>query len=154
MAPSKKKKKAAANPARGFATVSLPSKGSAARQENDILETQGVQNEGSRQGGSENASNLQGDGIEQGSNSTQNGEIQNMSPEELDQHLQDSELQSILDEHGSRCKADAARQVARLEAERRTLRSQATKAITNSWLPDVAVDDILRASRVSHSTSP
>ncbi|RMZ81393.1 hypothetical protein DV738_g2225, partial [Chaetothyriales sp. CBS 135597] len=66
-----------------------------------------------------------------------------MTPEQLEAHLEDSELQYLLDSHSIACKSDASRQVSRLYSERRQLRQQAYKLDLHPWLPDETVEEIL-----------
>lgn len=62
-------------------------------------------------------------------------ELCDLSPEELESQLEESELQLFLEQHREKSKKDASRQIARLHAEKRLLRSQADHLIVRSWLP-------------------
>lgn len=142
MAP-KKKKKPAANPARGFATTSLPSK---SKSTDEPAPGSGDGNGGDQKQGPETKLPLES--VNQTGNSKtsqqsdQGVDIKDMSPQELEAHLENSELDAILEKYGSRCVNDARRQVARLESERRQLRSQAYKLSTYNWLPDETIDEL------------
>lgn len=143
MAPNKKKKKIASNPARGFATTSLPSKSKEARSNEDTEELCDAvivsKNEHQM-----NAADTNNGFINQnGSTKDQHGSINQMSPEELEAHLEDAELQNFVDTHANRVKADALRQVNRLESERRQMRSHSNRLATASWLSDDAMDNVL-----------
>ncbi len=141
MAPNKKKKKkqAASNPARGFATVSTPSK----KVDEDLPEPKDNLELPSVDGKPVNAERQDEShaGVEHGA-----PHLQDMSPEELEQHLEQAELQSILDIHGQRSKKDVSRQIARLEIERRSLRQSAMMLETEGWLHQV-LDEILELAR-------
>ena len=146
MAP-KKKKKPAANPARGFATTSLPSKSKTAAQPGDacIVNTNHLQNADS--GISLPVSVRDKNAAARaGEQSVQGPEIQDMAPEEFEAHLENSELESFLAKYAARAMVDARRQVLRLETERRQLRLQAQKLSTYSWLPDETVQELLDMS--------
>ncbi|OAP57059.1 hypothetical protein AYL99_09172 [Fonsecaea erecta] len=152
MAP-KKKKKPAANPARGFATTSVPSKSKpigepdeAVVSVNDTTPGPGTDAELTAPVSDGNATLKSGEQAEQGR------KIQEMTPEELEAHLEDSELDGVLAKYATRCIADARRQVARLETERRQLRPQALKLSTYNWLPEETIDDLF--DMVARDTSP
>lgn len=140
MAP-KKKRKPAANPARGFATTSLPSKAKVLEAKEHVAD----ESEASETGPDRNPAVASYAGIaasKNGEHSGQAGDISKMSAEELEAHLENSELEAMVDKHAARCLADARRQVARLENERRQLRLQAYKLSTYSWLPDDTIDEL------------
>ena len=144
MAP-KKKKKAASNPARGFATVSLPSRGK-------------------EDGAPSEAGNVRTDSKDDRSTSTEAqtasndakpseepSSLQDMTPDQLEEHLENAELLNLLENYGERSKRDAARQIARLETERRTLRAQAVPLETADWITQDLENEILDLSRTSTS---
>jgi ATP-dependent RNA helicase DHX29 len=136
MAPNKKKKKKpTSNPARGFATVSTPSKkvDDSPPEAEDGSEVPSIN--GKHASAEKNGQRHVG--LESGAS-----DLQHMTPEELEQHLEEAELQSILDVHGQRSKRDVSRQVARLETERRGLRQSGMMLETEGWLHDV-LDEIL-----------
>jgi ATP-dependent RNA helicase DHX29 len=144
MAPNKKKKKAVSNPARGFATVSTPSKKTDEEPEQkDTSETPSSDGKPAS-GGLEAATHTEP--------RVEGPNLQNMTPEELEQHLEDAELQSLLDLHGQRSKKDVTRQVARLETERRSLRRSSMMLEAESWLPSV-IEEILDLARSSPKPS-
>jgi ATP-dependent RNA helicase DHX29 len=134
MAPNKKKKKPLCNPARGFATVSTPSKKvdeSPPEPEDKPVpylidgRPETLRTDVRRPPG-----------------------LQHMSPEELEQHLEEAELQAILDVHGQRMRKDVGRQIARLETERRSLRQSAIFLETAGWLP-LVMEEVLELARSS-----
>ncbi|RMZ86238.1 hypothetical protein DV737_g46, partial [Chaetothyriales sp. CBS 132003] len=139
MAPNKKKKPAA-NPARGFATTSVASKANlAASQDQDDPNAANAPPDITQdnQTRSSSAAGAVPNPPEQPS------AIKSMTPEQLEAHLEDSELQLLLDTRSAACKSDAARQVSRLYNERRQLRPQAYRLNLHPWLPDETVEEIL-----------
>jgi len=142
MAQGKKKKKAAANPARGFATTSLPSKAKA-KEPNDVPSEAVSLDPGNADSGIH--AGRPNHAITAPISAANGSELKDMSPEQLEMHLEDSELQTVIDAHGDRCKADASRQVARLETERRQQRSQALRLNVQSWLPEDILEEVVNS---------
>ena len=143
MAPTKKKKKAFSNPARGFATVSTPSK----RVDESPPDVNGNRETPSCD---DKLVNPEPEAQQLGSSEHGASNLQHMTPEELEQHLEEAGLQSLLDLHGQRSKKDASRQVARLETERRSLRQGGMVLETDGWLNQV-LGEILELARSSFS---
>ncbi|KAL1954208.1 hypothetical protein VTO42DRAFT_1526 [Malbranchea cinnamomea] len=143
MPPSKKKKKPASNPARGFATVSVPSKQKA------TAITESLQQPSVLKGTpdpSEKQSAQKATGSSSGSGSKQ--ELHQLSPEELEKHLEEAELLSLVEKYAAKCKNEASRQVDRLETERRVLRPQAQPLSLINWLPRELLDQILEKEKL------
>lgn len=145
----KKKKKPSSNPARGFATVSQPSKS----KEPVLSDDEGSSREpkasvdapSAKSDGSKVPENFNGQG-----GNDESRTIEQMSPDELEAHLEDAELQSFVEQHAIRLKSDVTRQVTRLKNERRQLRQQADRA-TVSGLTDDLIENILcNASQPHH----
>lgn len=152
MAGAKKKKKPAANPARGFATTSIASKpradpsdandGTSAEQPSSALPSKGGNPAASAKGAHANAApnpagaaaGLVADGA------TKKTEL---SPEEFERQLEESELQLLVEKHAQKVRRDAQRQRARLETDRRLLRGQAEPINARKWLPPELMDQIL-----------
>lgn len=138
MAGGKKKKKPASNPARGFATTSTPSKpkAEAANVEPDPVPANELPT------AVENAQDQSmpaaggGDGILISAQ-------QDLTPEEFEKQLENSELQVLVEKHAQKSKRDALRQQTRLETDRRVLRSQAESLNTRKWLPPELMEEIL-----------
>ncbi|KAJ5542979.1 Helicase C-terminal [Penicillium sp. DV-2018c] len=136
---SKKKKKPASNPARGFATVSTPSKvkpepttiPSPATEESKP--TPGIESQPDP-----SAPPTADSAVPQGTSS-----VQGYTPEELERHLEEAELQILVDKYATKCKTDAARQAAKLDTERRVFRQQSTQLSLLEWLPTEIQDSIL-----------
>ena len=70
-------------------------------------------------------------------------ELKDLSPEELEERLEQSELQQIVDQYAAKVRRDATRQVTRLETEKRLLRGQSEPLSTTSWIPYELVQRIL-----------
>jgi ATP-dependent RNA helicase DHX29 len=132
MAPNKKKKKAASNPARGFATVSTASK----TKEQDINEAQ-LEDQCDTPGKVVRSAPNEDGVLVSGGSFTVKSEttLQDLSPEELESRLEDSSLQSLVDTYREKTKKDVSRQASRIRTERRVLRSQAEHLSTQHWLP-------------------
>ncbi|OCT55019.1 putative helicase [Cladophialophora carrionii] len=151
MAP-KKKKKPAANPARGFATTSLPSKSKVIAEPDDASVADDRQSRAA--GGTAPVHVGEDPGTTDGKQPTDGVQIQDMTPEELEAHLENSELESMLDKYCPKVLADARRQVARLETERRQLRLQTQKLSTYNWLSAEVIHELFEmASEDEHGTS-
>lgn len=143
MPPNKRKKKPASNPARGFATVSVPSKPKAAESTtvSSAVESPVVASEDEK--ASKPAETQQPQ-----SGSAKEQSLQNLSPEELEKHFEEAELQILVDKYASKSKYEAIRQVSRFETERRVLRSQASVLSLNEWIPQEIQDQILALIQV------
>ncbi|KAG5952596.1 hypothetical protein E4U53_000472 [Claviceps sorghi] len=138
-----KKKKPAANPARGFATTSIASK---PRPEVSEPESKPSPRSSKTLDGappsSENApsSTEAAPGDAAGQKSQQEHPL---SPEEFERQLEESELQLLVEKHALKTKRDAQRQRTRLDTDRRLLRGQADTINAPKWLPPDMVDYIL-----------
>ena len=135
MAP-KKKKKPASNPARGFATVSLPAKAKmddgASEAENALADV----------GNAETISDKSQDTVDITQPPQESSSFQDITADQLQEYFEDAELQNIVEKSAERSKREATRQVARLETERRTLRAQAMPLETDDWLTKDLVQEI------------
>jgi ATP-dependent RNA helicase DHX29 len=129
MAP-KKKKKAASNPARGFATTSQPSK---ARTVDPDVDVDAKATSQADTGTSTPATESQRLSAPQNGQESSSS-IQDMSPEALEHHLEDAELQDLIERQGGRCRADSKRSVARLETDRRQTQAQSYAMHPTDWL--------------------
>ena len=137
MAPKKKKAKATANTSRGFATTSQPSKQRVIEPADDNDDPTTAVKSGDKSSTAEvgRPTIL--------TTATDGQTIQQMSPDELEQHLEDAELQEILQRHGTRCRADSTRQISRLKTERRQLRPQSYRLHTEDWLDEGTTKRVL-----------
>lgn len=147
---NKKKKKLAANPARGFATVSIsklkveePSAGESSAGTPDVPSDV--------QAGTEVAK--VDDSVPQ-----KERELHELNPEELEERLEASELQQFVEQHASKVRKETSRQVSRLQTEKRVLRGQADQLSLRSWLPDElmleVVDLAIEDSQMGTSAMP
>jgi ATP-dependent RNA helicase DHX29 len=136
MAGKKKTKKPTANPARGFATTSIASKPrvDAVEASDDAAETAAPPSAKDATPASSNKADI----------TTQaGGPSKDLTPEEFERQLEESELQLLVEKHAQKAKRDAQRQKARLETDRRVLRGQAETINTKKWLPPELMDHIL-----------
>lgn len=140
MAPKRKNKKPASNPARGFATTSTASK---AKAPNEIAAEDTI---------SEIV--LDGNGYVQqprNKDAPADKELHQLSPEELEKQLEESDLNLFLETNSEKVKRDVARQVNKLQTEKRLVRIQAEVLHTRFWLPPEIVELILDAVLVDQS---
>lgn len=129
MPPNKKKKKPASNPARGFTTVSVPSK-QKSTVSSEAASSQDTPKDAQESPEERAPSHAPTESAPSGTKP----ELQELSSEELERHLEEAELQSLVEKYGAKCKNDASRQVTRLETDRRVLRSQAQPLLATNWL--------------------
>lgn len=159
MAGNKKKKKPAANAARGFATTSIASKPRVESTEGAdptggkgkdgaVLPSKGAAQQ-------ETAAAATGDTA---ADSPSNSAQKTLSPEEFERQLEESELQILVDKHAQKIRRDAQRQMNRLETDRRLLRGQAESVNSKKWIPADLMEQILdliqSESRFSGSNVP
>lgn len=137
MAGGKKKKKPAANPARGFATTSIASKPKAEAIEVESLLANPKEDQEAidQQDAQDSKPKSSAEALEAAKN--------DLSPEEFEKQLEDQELQLLVEKHSVKCKREALRQKTRLETDRRVLRSQAEVLSTRKWLPAELMEEIL-----------
>ena len=124
MAPKRKNKKIASNPARGFATTSTASKTKPPSEE--PTESAAQVNEPTTQTAAQDTCS--------GEVSAEK-ELHELSPEELERQLEESDLQVFVEKYIDKIRKDVSRQVVRLRTEKRLLRPQAEPLSTRSWLP-------------------
>ena len=140
MAPNRKKKKASSNPGRGFATTSTPSKAKpqeqAATSEENAELTAGDES-------------LRGQ-LHASESEKPERELHELSPEELELQLEESDLQLLAEKHGEKSRKEAAHQASRSITEKRHLRSQAEKLILHPWLPEDLINLILSYVESQH----
>ncbi|KAI1866741.1 uncharacterized protein JN550_007594 [Neoarthrinium moseri] len=141
---SKKKTKPAANPARGFATTSVASK-VVARVDNADETTSPAPKAATPSSAPHDPK-----GAAPVPDTTPTAPVPNgrpsqdeLTPEEFERQLEESELQLLVEKHAQKVKRDAQRQKSRLETDRRLLRGQAEPLNTRKWLPAELMDHIL-----------
>ena len=134
--PSKKsKKKAAGNASRGFATQSIASKSK--NPDSSVAESPDEQQLKS----SEPASNIRHTGANP-EPLAERAAVCELSPADLESHLEEAELQLMLEKHGDKVTKDATRHINRLLTEKRLFRPQADQLVVHSWLPDDLMQDV------------
>jgi ATP-dependent RNA helicase DHX29 len=130
---NKKKKKPAANPARGFATTSIQSKSKADETPpTDSADASGIITPATKSDPQSGTGNH-----DTGSSTTTlERELHELSPEELESQLETTELQQIVDNHSTKVRKEASRQASRLVTEKRLLRGNSEFLSVKAWLPD------------------
>lgn len=160
MAGAKKKKKPAANPARGFATTSVASK---PRPEATHEEAQAAAAPPSKGQNAENAPPSTSATAKDDQSKTSSQGVaadapkKDLSPEEFEKQLEEGELQLLVEKYSTKVKRDAQRQRTRLETEKRLLRGTGDSINCPKWLPEEMMNhllDLIRAeSRFATSSS-
>ena len=140
MAPKKKKTKPVANRARGFATTSIPSKGRPDETCDGHEAGSDAKDEGLEFGVKETA--VREPDKQPGSQDT-TVNLHQLSPEGLEQQLEQSELQILIDKHGSRTRQNSSRTASKVLTDKRLLRGQATFLSTRDWLPNELIDEVM-----------
>ncbi|KAF3930919.1 hypothetical protein ABW19_dt0207407 [Dactylella cylindrospora] len=149
MAPKNKKKKPASNPARGFATTSMPSKAKIQQEEEEKArlaaeEEEKVQAEAAAAAAREEGGRLSD--IAQAK--PDDGQL---TPEEYAAQLEENELQEFLEKNGEKVLREAKRVATKFESERRTLRAVNNPGCTpftaGSWLEEKDIENILQRGR-------
>ncbi|KAL9039120.1 MAG: hypothetical protein Q9214_005006, partial [Letrouitia sp. 1 TL-2023] len=141
MAPKKKGKKVVSNPARGFATVSTTPKS----KKEDIEQSKPEYDDQKLKADLEK--NLTTNVTE--NHASAQKELKNLSPEELEKELEESEIQFLLENNVEKVKKDVSRQLNRLKTEKRLLRPQAEHFPASSWLPSEPLQSILELTKAS-----
>ena len=145
MAPNKRRKKPASNPARGFATTSTASK---SKIEEVSAEAAQIANQAQKQPSESKGQTRQG--YAPSDQVPAEKQISELSPEELEKHLEQSELQSLIDRFGDTVQRRVDRHVSKLHTERRLLRLQADPLLTQSWLDSETIELIDRLTDEDH----
>ncbi|RYP38167.1 hypothetical protein DL768_010813 [Monosporascus sp. mg162] len=140
----KKKTKPAANPARGFATTSIASKPRAENTESASANNSEVTAvvPGDKPGVPTTSSSQDAKAQPEGARKASQ-QKEELTPEEFERQLLESELQLLVEKHAQKVKRDAQRQNSRLDTDRRLLRGQAESVNTRKWLPQELMDHIL-----------
>jgi ATP-dependent RNA helicase DHX29 len=138
MAGAKKKKKPASNPARGFATTSIASKPRVEQSDKNVEDAALAKTTPPSQGENGEVSTIATSAPKENAKPAQE-----LSPEEFEKQLDETELQNLVEKHSQKAKREAARQATRLHTDRRILRSQAENLNTRKWLPAELMDTIL-----------
>ncbi|PNS15386.1 ATP-dependent RNA helicase DHX36 [Sphaceloma murrayae] len=128
---SKKKKKPVANPARGFATTSVASKAKLETRDEVEKPTEASDNRPTQKDVAPQSEGSNGGSFQ----AAPDRELKDLTPEEMEAQLERSELQHLVEQIAPKVKRDSARQITRLETDRRVLRGQSEWLSTSSWLP-------------------
>ncbi|KAL0254872.1 hypothetical protein SLS55_009396 [Diplodia seriata] len=137
MAP-KKKKKAAANPARAVATTSIASKPKPDKK----LDSADVSETGSAATPQTPATPADAAPSPAGIAPAAR-ELHQLSPEELELQLERNELQLLVEKHAPKVRKESSRHISRIQTDRRVLRAQAQYLPTREWLPQELTAQIL-----------
>ncbi|RMZ69396.1 hypothetical protein GMOD_00006195 [Pyrenophora seminiperda CCB06] len=146
-----KKKKAAGNPARGFATTSIASKPKPekAAATADVPVRQAAQaplKEGA----------AAPEPAPQPSEKTVAPKEQVAvapTPEELEAQLERDELQLLVEKHAAKVRREANRHVSKFQTDRRLLRSQSHSMTVHDWLPNEILDSIILLAQAESNDS-
>lgn len=143
MAPNKKKKKPAGNPARGFATTSIASK---PKQEKPVATEE--------PGLPEKEDGPVAEPAQQPSSTPAPAPKQvEQTPEELEAQLERDELQLLVEKHAPKVRRESRRQATKLQTDRRVLRAAAESLTTHDWLSSDIKDRIISLAQVESKDS-
>jgi ATP-dependent RNA helicase DHX29 len=145
MAPNKKKKKPAGNPARGFATISVPSKPKVV----ETLAEPEVAEEPRKEIAIEAVQVSQAASEARPSTSI----AIEQTPEELEAQLELDELQLLAEKHASKTRRESRRQVLKFQTDRRVLRSQSQSMTVHDWVPNEIMDSIIALAQAESNDS-
>lgn len=126
MAQKGKKKKAASNSRRGFATTSIPSKAKSPEQIEELAQPANPAD----------ISLEEFDHVQSTKPQEADRELCELEPEELEKQLEESDLQLLAEKHGEKARKDASHQASRSITEKRLMRPQAEALMVQSWLPE------------------
>ena len=138
-----KKKKPAANPARGFATTSMPSK---PKPESTI------EPEPKLPPKKEDFSTL-APAVQPSVQSAASQKEVPLTPEELEAQLERDELQLLVEKHAAKVRRESRRQVVKFQTDRRVLRPQAESVTVHDWLPEEILETILSFAQAESNDS-
>lgn len=145
---NKKKKKPAANPARGYATVSAASK-NVVKDEKEAASTDG--SGAVTPATASTPGNAESDRVE---NASSGSRLNELSPEELEAHLETSELQAFVEKHGPKVKKESSRHAQRLRTERRVMRGQADFLSVKQWFPEELMEELVNLVQLDVEREP
>ncbi|KIW05749.1 uncharacterized protein PV09_03605 [Verruconis gallopava] len=132
-----KKKKPAANPARGFATTSVASKPKTEKVEKDIPTATASKFQGNDLPKSDVVD------ISHASGEAKEKELHDLTPEEMTEQLERNELQLLVETYGPKVRREVAKLESKLRADSRVLRSQAQPISLRKWLPEELMTNVL-----------
>jgi ATP-dependent RNA helicase DHX29 len=142
-----KKKKPAGNPARGFATTSVPSKPKPEKTMSDA-----TAEEGAPSTAKENvAAAVSTPQVATAPLATKQEVVQ--TPEELEVQLERDELQLLVEKHAPKVRRDSHRNVLKFQTDRRVLRGQSHAMTVHDWLPTEILDSIIALAQAESNDS-
>ena len=142
-----KKKKPAANPARGFATTSVASKPKPEKPEDASSVEQSGVNTPSTKAATPAAKNDK-------TTSNSERELHELSPEELEAQLELSELQQFVEQHAGKVRKESSRHVSRLQTDKRLMRGQSDYMSVRDWLPQDLLQQIVEYATQGNNNHP
>jgi ATP-dependent RNA helicase DHX29 len=144
-----KKKKPAANPARGFATTSVASKPKPEKTAADAPAKE-VAQPPSKEG----ATAPEPTEAPQPSQHVEAPQPEVApTPEELEAQLERDELQLLVEKHAPKVRRESARHVSKFQTDRRLLRSQSHAMTVHDWLPNDILDSIVLLAQAESNDS-
>lgn len=135
-----KKKKPAANPARGFATTSIASKPKAEKP----VETDATLPK------AEAPAPLPVVSAAPKEDSIKHAP---QTPEELEAQLERDELQLLVEKHALKVRRESRRHVNKFQTDRRALRPQAQSMTVHDWLPEAIMETIISLAQAESNDS-
>ncbi len=137
--PKKKGKKQPVNPARGFATTSIASKSQLPTEASDSPEHQSEAPSTIVAGQPRRETRAQ----DEQSSKEFLPHTHQISPQELEEQLENDELQLLLERHSPRVSKESSRHVTKFQTDCRLLRAQSSILYSRDWLPTQLLDEIL-----------
>ncbi|KAK5169076.1 uncharacterized protein LTR77_006385 [Saxophila tyrrhenica] len=128
---NKKKKKPAANPARGVATTSIQSKAKA--EPTTESESTGPSKTATP---SKTEAKAADDKHVDATDKSSEREAHELSPDELEAQLESAELQQFVEKYAAKVRKEASRQATRLQTDRRLIRGHSDFVSVKNWLPE------------------
>lgn len=148
-----KKKKPAGNPARGFATTSIPSKPKAERLAADVVNVAAATTTTAQTFPKESGPAVApANHIDSHLAASQTEDLV-QTPEELEAQLERDELQLLVEKHAPRIRREANRHATKLRSDRRVLRGQSHAMAVHDWLPRDLLDSIVSLAQTESNDS-
>lgn len=135
-----KKKKAASNPARGFTTTSIASK---SKQDSQKAERE-VEDKEKARGSAKEHLDASSDGA---TITTSSNPMLRMSPEDLEKHLEEHELQALIDVSLEKAKKVSSKEISKINHDRKVSRKQANPFYMSSWFSQQTLNIVLNLCR-------
>ncbi|KAB8345982.1 hypothetical protein FH972_023034 [Carpinus fangiana] len=151
MPPKSKKKKPASNPARGFATTSIASKPKPERG-NDAPSTAPASGDATPSKGTETPATTGTQSTTVETSAPSERPMHELSPDELEQRLEEGELQAIVDKFATKSLRDATRHVTKIQTDCRLLRASATPVSWRGLLNETLTSEILALAQADAAT--